>query len=438
MTDSVRKQQADTEMVSGQPLQPGQIIGKISTTAAKFLTPLERSLLDQGGFQEGDPIPDLTDTEVGKKFAVQIAKIRGDAQNPQGLPVHPDTPPVTPPTPQPIESLPAEKQREVLDTVDQLGEVKRALELARAKERSQRQTAVPPELSHIPGMSQAYEAATVTAGPVVNVVDDLLSSKKDAPQMFDPMQQKNPTPTQHIPSVPLSPPTVKTSIAEDPADSAGPFKAGSSAPFPPASQPPSPSPSAPLQQHKENAAQPSTPFPQMPVICPRCGQDLNAPVALPADADKLAYLQCILGSQRFTKTYVLFGNRVEITFRSLLPTEADLILDQLDSEVRSGEIAVPTQYMRQFEIYRFSSAIVRIVVVGRPPIDILPIGKIAHSEDIFSALPQLNQHLNEQVFAAETLRRSAVQQWRLFDTLVRHMEAKADDPDFFSAIEGQG
>lgn len=56
--------------------------------------------------------------------------------------------------------------------------------------------------------------------------------------------------------------------------------------------------------------------------CPQCGYDCRSKLVTPelTETDKLAFLASLSGG-RFTKTYVLFRNTVEVTFRSLTSAE---------------------------------------------------------------------------------------------------------------------
>ena len=190
----------------------------------------------------------------------------------------------------------------------------------------------------------------------------------------------------------------------------------------------------PFEPSPESSPEPSdvSAVEGLPAICPRCQHDLNGPLAIPSDRDRLTYLQCILGSQRFTKAYSLFAGKITIVFRAPLPTEADLIATQLEEDVRTHRIQQPANYLRVFENYRFAATLAEVRVLGRPPLVFQSLGELPVPDDTASSLPQLHRYLSEKVFSTESYRRAVMQQWRLFEALMSFMEAKADDNDFFS------
>jgi len=224
------------------PANPGTIMGKVPRSAANGtrLTPMEKQVLDAGGWKEGDPIPDLTDTVLAKRLTAEAAAIGKAAANTEGLtPVPPNTPPIVPPEIRDISELAPAERAQYYQTMAELAEVE--AKIANAKNGTvSAQSAID---MTIPGMQQAV--ATVS------------QAENAAPE---------PAPT----------------------------------------------------------ASPETPAPV--TICPRCGADVTAAVQLPTRIDIQNYVQAVLGGQRFYKAYQLFGGKLDIVFRSLLPAEEDAML----------------------------------------------------------------------------------------------------------------
>jgi len=84
-----------------------------------------------------------------------------------------------------------------------------------------------------------------------------------------------------------------------------------------------------------------------PTTCVYCGKSLERglDLAVPDDEDKAAWLDCVLGGNRFTKRYSLFGGKVEITYRERILTETEAILQQLTSEVSEGALPAIAAYV---------------------------------------------------------------------------------------------
>lgn len=56
--------------------------------------------------------------------------------------------------------------------------------------------------------------------------------------------------------------------------------------------------------------------------CPRCGYGAEKPME-PLQDDLEEYMRCVLGGQRFMKTYSMYDGKVKLTFRSLVNKEVD-------------------------------------------------------------------------------------------------------------------
>lgn len=76
-----------------------------------------------------------------------------------------------------------------------------------------------------------------------------------------------------------------------------------------------------------------------PKICPRCGWDQDVDAAVqPTEADKVEFLESVLGERRFTKRIELLGGKMKATFRNVLIEEEDEITDFINSRIDSGKI----------------------------------------------------------------------------------------------------
>jgi hypothetical protein len=85
---------------------------------------------------------------------------------------------------------------------------------------------------------------------------------------------------------------------------------GSPGPLPAEPAPPAPEPP------------PRRAFRDAPVPCARCGQTPGEPLGdPPTDADKLAYVEAVLGGRPYEKRYSLLGGRLGLTFAASTPAE---------------------------------------------------------------------------------------------------------------------
>lgn len=401
------------------PLPPGTVIGKVSKAQvndpqADYLTDFERAVLLKGGWQPGQPIPDLTKTQFGAEMTERFNAIRRHAETSADnmTPLPPDTPPVRMPDPVDISSLPPEKQRELRDAIAQ---AMQAEQVAKAQ-------TVPQTISHIPGMAEAY--ATAVGGPApppIAIVDDSAST-------FNPTVTATPTPPPAALPVVAGPTTanldfkeeirrmeeeqrfhqeqqaklqeeMKVAAAADPGDSAG-------GEIPP------------------------------PEVCPKCGHHVRLAVVEFTQQDKEAFVATLLGSTRFRKEYEMFAGNIVLTLRSLTPDETDMILFQLDQETIGEQILSRAQYVRRMADYKLAASIERLARRGGAVHAFKPITEVAYDKTKYKTpLPQLLEYLHGQVFITDHVRRVCGQQWVRFQDLFELLEQRQDDPDFY---EGTG
>jgi hypothetical protein len=359
------------------PANAGTLLGKVprSGVSGKELTPLEQQVLTAAGWKDGDPIPDLTQTALGKRVTAEAQQIGEAAANTQGLtPVPPNTPPIEPPTIRDVSELSPSEQADIYRTMEELSEVRTKLEQAK--------TPAPPSIvpddidMGIPGMAQAATmAARAEQGP---------------------------------PPIP---------IIND------------------------------LQEAKERAAQQPVEMPAVPatetdgeVICPRCGLDLSNPAAEPAHEDVLVYVQTVLGGHRFVKKCSLFGGRVEVVFRGLTINEEEVIRAQINSEIEKKLLKTQRDVRIRRAEYRMVAGIASWALQGKVPVDIPEIAAYGWAADatVSTVLEAMRRDVNNQIFITDTVRRAVAHCWSQFWNTLKHMEVKANDPDFYNAIGTPG
>ena len=179
--------------------------------------------------------------------------------------------------------------------------------------------------------------------------------------------------------------------------------------------------------------------------CPRCDHELAKPIDLvPELADKLIFMQAILGDKRFKKTFDLFGGRVKITLRSLVINEAELCITQVSYDRRDGKIIDYDQALMALMDYRLALALDSFQIGDKfqelPEdldgweIDIPKPGKGVPQ----TKLPQIVKWLHEQTaIGRESLWRVAGQTSQRFQKLHDYLESRSQDENFWKAIDGQ-
>ena len=169
------------------PARPGTILASVPKDAVKGpkLTPLERQALDKAGWKPTDPIPDLTDTQLGQRLTREAQKIGEEAANLEGLtPVPPNTPPIKPPELRDISELSPAEQQQFADTVAELNEVRQRIDAAR-RAKTASETAGPGINTNIPGMAQAAAAVQQAAAepapePAPEPTPEFLSEERNS------------------------------------------------------------------------------------------------------------------------------------------------------------------------------------------------------------------------------------------------------------------
>ena len=409
-----------------QPFPPGKIIGKLpkDKVAGSNLTPTERKLLEQAGGNVDDPVA-LHDTPLSEALAEQVASLRRKADQVEGTPVPADTPPLKIPEPVDINQLPPEKQRETLAAV------KAAMDYQAAE----RDSYAPEEIAQIPGMNEAYRAAAGHPDDV-QIVDDMSQppaqqtavAPEPAPATvaFDPTRA---APTDTTSQQPYQQPgRAESSTDGNNVGSAGPDKA-----FDPVEPPAQPPPSPPKQPSGGGDAGGGK---RHLAHCPQCNYNLSKDPLEITPHQKLSFMAVVLGEGRFRQEYPMFGGKMHLTLRGLLPSELDLAQHQLAHDTQTKRVLTPVEYNYMFENYKLAMAMERLDRNGQV-LTFRPVAELTYDATKFvTPLPQLTAWLNDNVYKTDNVRRTIGQHWLTFGKIQDKLEARADDPDFWKAIEG--
>lgn len=174
--------------------------------------------------------------------------------------------------------------------------------------------------------------------------------------------------------------------------------------------------------------------------CPRCRWALDDPrPPAPTPEDRAAFVAAVLGSDRFVKSYPLFGGRLTVAFRSLPTRTADLVLTQLARDRAAGRVADRADQMRLFWDYRLCLSLLWLRWKGEGADDTTDVaGAVdealgeAPDDGEATGLPRVLERLQESGPLAEETVWRAVSQVHCdeFQATVDGLEFQAGDPSF--------
>ena len=160
--------------------------------------------------------------------------------------------------------------------------------------------------------------------------------------------------------------------------------------------------------------------------------------------DKLSFLACLMGDDnRIVRSTPLFGNRIEVAFRTLLPIEETVIFAQLNADRRAGKLH--DEKVRRYVMTRYYMAASFVEYVRNkpgeaqrlsfPPLESANrLGTVTRLEA--TALPSILSHLDKDVFVTAPVANAVLRAWLQFDKTMKFIAHKAEtDPDFFTGIE---
>lgn len=234
-----------------------------------------------------------------------------------------------------------------------------------------------------------------------------------------------------------------------------------------ASQPTSKS-AAPADQHnliEDDSKQQSTPDSKStfesptganagPAFCPHCQWDLSrVDVPEATYSEKMVWLHALLGQKSYIKDYELFGGNVIATFRTLTAMEIDAVYKQAWRDQETGKIITQVDYWERINRYRLFLQLQTLKGTGPASfMHDLPDGLSKETnpdctatwnvaETIVSAgdtaLPAIEDWVIKNVLKTEAVFRVVNTACNQFNRLVAHLEAMADNSDFWRPTEEQ-
>lgn len=173
--------------------------------------------------------------------------------------------------------------------------------------------------------------------------------------------------------------------------------------------------------------------------CPRCNWALSTKMIEPSHEDKLTYVTAILGDQSFCKEYSLYGGKLTVGFRQIATDRSDLAFQQVAHEIRIGLLSENTY--RQLMVYRMLLSLNYIAVGDQTPVDFSgAVDRFIDSDDgeikQTDVLPVILSRLQKtEPLKSESIWRACREAFERFNTLLDDLDARADSPDFWRAIE---
>lgn len=202
-------------------------------------------------------------------------------------------------------------------------------------------------------------------------------------------------------------------------------------------QPPPSAPSEPAPTGSAGSAGPQPSCEHCGALshCQHCGWERTRPdPEEPTDTEKLAFVDAVVFNRHFTRTYSLLGGRIQVTFRTLTASEADLAFTQAAHDANAGNILHPGEYFRVITDYRLCLGLTRYETpagaVNLPASSDYQIGDLKPGNTV---LKHIVPHVYDKVLGSDSIRRAVAVSYERFCRLVEKLEGHADDPDFWPA-----
>ncbi len=155
--------------------------------------------------------------------------------------------------------------------------------------------------------------------------------------------------------------------------------------------------------------------------------------------DKLKFLSHLLGAERFTKSYDLFGGALTLTFQTRTGEEESLCNDQawMDEKINSlGASNSPEAVqgrLNRFMNYRLAGSFKTLQKKGDQPIEFTP---FADRGELPPYTTPIRKSYEDLLKLPGPIMVVVQQQHHRFETLVAKMTMAADNPDFWKADSG--
>lgn len=186
--------------------------------------------------------------------------------------------------------------------------------------------------------------------------------------------------------------------------------------------------------------------------CPHCGLDPSqAALAVPTRADKLFFLQCLLGDTIFKKSYDVFGGKISFAFRLLRTAELDFLYREALQSYHRGLITSTADFYTYIASLRVYVQLLSVtsqfgarntlpdgLTVDTSPDAVLTWDKVCPEGDDdtkTTLLERVQRHINAKVLRTETVLESAKTLCDQFNALVVVLEKNKMNDPFWYEIE---
>lgn len=182
--------------------------------------------------------------------------------------------------------------------------------------------------------------------------------------------------------------------------------------------------------------------------CSRCGfpKHLSDPIEV-TEQDKDDFVQCMLGQKQFEKVYRLFGGKLAIKVRSLMPYEADLIWAQISADYHRGRLKTAIDERDFHNRYRTCLQVIGISGLNRPVV--LPqsyeewekvlggpsINRGQQGDNPDTLIRLIYDTLQKKLAVSESIHRTLAGTVVQFNQLQIKLEANSQNPDFWKATD---
>ena len=177
--------------------------------------------------------------------------------------------------------------------------------------------------------------------------------------------------------------------------------------------------------------------------CPHCGWDLKkSDLTEPSEDDKYDFVQSILGSIRFKKSYKMFEGKYKVTFRSLTSKESDMAFRQivLDGQVdyQTRALAGTDFYWRNLQAYRMVMSLECITSSEYGTIEVPSIADAVidgfTGKDLQSKMVPYLNYILDTFLPLESTRSVVGHAYFEFQALCDKLQVMAEAPNFWKAI----
>jgi hypothetical protein len=178
--------------------------------------------------------------------------------------------------------------------------------------------------------------------------------------------------------------------------------------------------------------------------CPHCGWDLKkSELTDPSDDDKYDFVQSILGSIRFKKSYSMFDGKYTIVFRALTSKESDMAFRQIvldgQTDFQNRAIAGTDFYWRNLQAYRMTMSLESITSEDYGMLEVPTITEAVipdfNGKDLQSKMVPYLNYVLDTFLPLESTRAVIGHAYFEFQALCDKLQVMAEAPNFWKAIE---